>query len=1544
MANRTIKIAIDLATGAGFAAGIKALNALTSAVEGFAEKAVVESVKAAAAFEKTRNTLEVFTGSTRRANAELAEISELTKSVPGLALRDAEAGTVRLRALGFAAKTAKDLVAGIGLNKLLSGSDESAVNRVITNLEQLRAGSPKIGKDIREMVQAIPTLSKVINETFGSIDKFQAAIKKNPSEALEKFAEAAKNTKIGNAGLSASIIDLENSFERAQRLFGEPLLEPLTESVKNLTKFLENNKETWRSWGQYVADVISGINAPDTNIVPTPQQSTTVFGDIFDPKFQYKTQSEIYEAYKAGKLQGYVDYSQKSNALTIRNLIETATGGADSLTGMSKIKEYQRVGEDRRLQKVVDDFNKSRTTADFGTNLADFINQRSGLGGKTPSEIAADNKAAQDKLNEDKERARQEDLASLRRNADASAALLKTRYDNEQAMLDSNIRYTEKEELAYLSKSAQIKQNFYTSERARINGYYSKVIALTENGSDEQLKAEADRTKELAKLNAQEVQDAYKAKRQILEFERKVQDERRQNLLEFNSLQVTMIQQGGAKQNFEIQRALETGAVSYEQYFDKQIGLANESLNSLLEINRKSLALELQNKSLTAEEITNIRKKSLLEEERLIEENAENIYRIQREAIERQKDLINTYAQFRSNIITSASEIQGGFADLFFGNRSTSGQSKTAANALLDGYRRDFNELSQEIEKYRQKAHAEDVRLGILNKNKSVISTQANDASAEIQKAQADLKSLEDNLKNLSQGVAGYEQGGRFALDVASGKLYDTVKKKLVENKMDNGEAIAALENQINQQKNLIAKLTESQQSFSQAIADNAQQTDNGFWLIVRQLEGDLKSLERYKELLTSSVKIFDGFKATPEGVDDLQMRFLKNRNRSQIESLNAQIEAQRSIRDSTDETLQKQKESLRLTELEQQAEAVKIRQFAEEEELYRKAIPGLRAYIQALTDGDKQATAFARNAAVKNILEDQARLLEENIFLQEKLSRAGQDSAARYKNAWLSAQLEIREATVRANESIIRSNVLLDDAGNIHSEQVKARILEHLAQQKTQSEITADAIINVYDKASSGIDKLLDKSFLGRVPILGDVAKGYVKNQFTNLFRSQLDRFFPGLGEQFEKTGNPMIDKLTESINIQKQIEANTRGGKVRDGDIIDGVVQVVASDQKGGGSWLQKLKSIFFGGGSNVTGGQVFGSGQNPNNPLIWHMNGQLPTNGSAGDLLRFLTPQPIPGRDFPTSGGGSILDKIFGKGGLFGSKGFGMNAGTAGGIGSLAMLLGGAIGGRFGETLSYAGLGANLGSNFGIFGAAIGAVAGLGFGLFKSLFGRGNAESALKKAAKTAYGIDVKDRSILQTLKAIGEAKFGKGSVGRKGIAEQVVRLPESVELLQSYSDSSGQKGNNALNLSRLADENYRENYSSSTFSGFGAGGSIGGSIVSSYANRPAYLFSVPANSFNAGAMFSNATPFQGINSQMNQKFEQYFKQMVALLNSVAQTNDAVAGNTSKLSLASPHDIVTIGAETASEAIANSFENSLAAGGARRSETLYRNSGRY
>jgi hypothetical protein len=127
----------------------------------------------------------------------------------------------------------------------------------------------------------------------------------------------------------------------------------------------------------------------------------------------------------------------------------------------------------------------------------------------------------------------------------------------------------------------------------------------------------------------------------------------------------------------------------------------------------------------------------------------------------------------------------------------------------------------------------------------------------------------------------------------------------------------------------------------------------------------------------------------------------------------------------------------------------------------------------------------------------------------------------------------------------------------------------------------------------------------------------------------------------------------------------------------------------------------------------------------------------------------------------------------------------AGKMGGIGSIASMLGQFVPGRAGRLLQYGGMGAQIGANFGPWGAAIGAAAGAIFGLFGH---RDDATKKLKEAALSTYGVDIKSKSVLQQLNAIGEGSFGKGNVGSN--ASAIVSSEDAQQIIRNYALSTGQ----------------------------------------------------------------------------------------------------------------------------------------------------------
>lgn len=259
----------------GLAAGavLEAGAAVKSLALGVADLGV-SSVRMAAEMSQTERTIQVFAGSLGNARKELAELDKLAAVTPGLTLRDAEVGYARLRALNFEAKLAQDLLIGISKQRILSNADQDAVNRVIVNITQLASGSPRLTQDIKEMILAMPTLRQNIIETFGSLEKFKSELRIDPTGALEKFGVGMKNTETRSVGLFDALEKMNDSFTRMGREAGKPILQPLTETVLSLTGYLNDNRSAWANWGQYIADVVTGVKVQLDGVNNPPRSST----------------------------------------------------------------------------------------------------------------------------------------------------------------------------------------------------------------------------------------------------------------------------------------------------------------------------------------------------------------------------------------------------------------------------------------------------------------------------------------------------------------------------------------------------------------------------------------------------------------------------------------------------------------------------------------------------------------------------------------------------------------------------------------------------------------------------------------------------------------------------------------------------------------------------------------------------------------------------------------------------------------------------------------------------------------------------------------------------------------------------------------------------------------------------------------------------------------------------------------------------------------------------------------------------------------------
>ena len=593
----------------------------------------VESVKLAGNFQVTTNALAVFTGSTRLAKEELAAIDKLAANTPGLRLVSAEEGYQKLRALGFQADITKKLVQGLGNQKILSGADDAAVDRVIVNLTQIRASSKDASRDIKEMIKAIPSLSGVFQDTFGtaSTSKLRGFLQEDPQKFFDKLATGLANAEHAEGGLNDAFGKLEDAFVQAERAFGEPILEPLTDSIKDITKYLEDNKGIWKSWGEYVGDIIRGLNADAkdfSNQPPTPLRNSDV-GLIPDRGIVRNTFTDVGRGF--GQIFDFLNDPRYS----------TSAGLVNELSGEGAAKRG-------KLLREQEPANKPKITS-----IADLRQREDKI--FSPEALALRKVADQEKQRA-LENAKQKELALLKDTANEAGGILKNRYEREQAIRELATRYTAQQEIAFLQGSAKDKTAYLDSEIGRVSGFYNKQIEL-QKGSDEEIaKLTSEKNRKVGDLETEKVTSSARTAKQIQDLENRIYEERRQAAIEFAGLQIKESASALDKLEFDLNRSIERQSGDSKAGFDALKTATQKSYEEVSALTKAQYEKQLQNLSLTDEQRTNILKEMYLTEQDLAEKNRRSILQIEEDqyrkslsnletVFNRRKDLLESYAQ-----------------------------------------------------------------------------------------------------------------------------------------------------------------------------------------------------------------------------------------------------------------------------------------------------------------------------------------------------------------------------------------------------------------------------------------------------------------------------------------------------------------------------------------------------------------------------------------------------------------------------------------------------------------------------------------------------------------------------------------------------------------------------------------------------------------------------------------------------------------------------------------------------------------------------------
>lgn len=1118
----------------------------------------VKSVNLAGDFQVTTSALKVFTGSTRLAKQELSEIEDLAGDTAGLRLVSAQEGYQQLRALGFEAKLAKGFIKELGEEKILSGADDEALKRITFNFAQIASGGQKVSQELRELYTSMPTLKRAFLDAFGTTDpqKIQAFFDKDVDKAFQMLVDAMARGEAAAGGFNDTWGKTADEFIKAGRLFGEPVLDPLTDSLKGVTGFLRENKDTWSSWGIHVADIIRGMNS-EVATLKNGGEGGNGYG------------AAIWQATKIG-----VNFLTKSSGYSLSDI------GADERR--AKQPETERAA---LLQKNADAYNEAV---------------------KKSEAFAA-------KLHRQAEAAVARDLALLKTSAAEAETILKNRFEVEQALRDSAIRYTSEQEKAFAESSGAAKSAYLQSEIARQAGVFNKQIEL-QSGNDEEIKKLAlEKNKALSELNKDYRLNEINTQKQVREFERKILDERRQAAIEFKQLQIRESQFKIDAKTFDVDRT-QTG-------YDELIKLTQSSYAEVLRLTKESYAEQLKNRSLTNEQHYNLTKQGYLDEQKLAEDNRRAILGIEEKQYRKSLENIETAFNRRKGLIESAvQDTQRGIGLL-----------------SPDAFASNSSSLIQR-------------------------SLTGSDLPTLRKQTVGDAETLIPTIKD-------------FRAD-AQNRLSDAINAK-------DADAVKAIGVEV--------------EKWTEQLIENESALENWGSLIVENVFKVNSLVEKIK----SGGGVIADF-------DALGLESLKFRQDRENQVLDAEIKsyAERiELAKKHGKTVESETLTYAKAVAERNKNSAAMQNEAEIAAYLTQTTKGLNEQLDKLRSGDKVSIDLIKDAADKDLVREKIALTSEIYRLEEGYYKDSELWALRRKETLLNANREIYEAEQNSILSQIESQVKLSHQVDFSSNQVRAKVLEHLASQKNLNESIADGIIGVYDAAANSIDKTIDKTFekFGAFKSLfAEPLKFFAKDALSNFTSGILDAVLPSeIKTLTEKSNNPIVNQQIKTNDLLKEIKNSLTSpiggaGGVGSGGLTVGSL-VGAATGGGGLNSSGVIKNLVGGGGANGT---------------------------RTGDVLDGVT--QIFAGDKGRQDIISNIKHLFSTkaGGIFGEKGFGNNVGTYGAIGGLGNLIGGLVGGRVGGFISGAGsglaTGAQIGSMFapGI-GTAIGAAVGAIGGGLMSLF---------------------------------------------------------------------------------------------------------------------------------------------------------------------------------------------------------------------------------
>ena len=930
--------------------------------------------------------------------------------------------------------------------------------------------------------------------------------------------------------------------------------------------------------------------------------------------------------------------------------------GAIGAYQLSQTREYQKVGT--KSSGIVDS-----SISDINAVIEEARQKQEDA--ITKAEIA-------------EEKSRERQLKALQESVKLRSQITENSYKIEEERISSLMTYTVSQEAAKAAMLSTIRRQSLIAQRDGQISSIDEEIKLQKGNEDEIRQLMVKKAETIERFNTDIAINEIKRIKEAADFERKQLEQRRQTEIEFKGIQLESVKSAYEQITTEVNRGLQKQIIGTDAAYSTLRSATNRYYDDVIRISRERNNLQLEDRTLSEEQRRNLQEKANLEERNILEAQKNALLKIQddqyaAEDAKREKNLQRLKAYF-----TSLGEMIQSTVSSFF-------NPEQFASSNLDSFRK--NLLGSDLKAELDAANNED-------RNRSKRIEEARRVNGEIANGQRiqtkddlsykEIESLVVESAKLLE-VSGQLQSKWNEFEKTIQPVYLEIDKlgesltKSVGNFKDFDKILAL---SLKERHRLEVESLTSEIENTQRRLDRERQT------YINGIQADIARWKKDNEKLDKSIK--DGL--------DVDINTIYRRVNDNLITLNENELSKTNSEDWLPPTDKAIELDGILKQLGIDLSALRLKQHSEDTEQLAASIKGLSERFNDLNSGDVGAVSGVLNAVAKDVLQERIALLEENIELEARIGIVGDDSAARYRNAWLRAIYDVKRASEDARTSQIKSQVEIANQTVFNADVARAGILEAMAGAKGYTEIFQDAFLSVNDKIGEGLSSLIKKATdgLGMFgDILADIASQLLRMVTNRLMMKLLDMLLPatglGNGGNGGGSGGLNIGNIFQSVLGIGRTTSAGAGANLGIGGVggstnvnaIRAAINFATGTANGGGggfsfgSPFTSVSSITAGetlsGGSNLFSGAPFSTasaGVGGRNPFAvdFGFGGKAISGNSFsfGNLAKGLGAMaPILGLSLGAGLGGSSIggQLLGGIGGLAGGLALGIGTGAIG-----------------------------------------------------------------------------------------------------------------------------------------------------------------------------------------------------------------------------------------------------------------------------------------